>query len=105
MTPTIKQHSEDFIKALIAEDTDAMEALPLKLEQEDRAAALKEILKRIKADAELLEKNTTLVEILEMADSYNDKVVELEALEEEKEEVVKEVKAELKKKEKEKEEA
>lgn len=74
MTPTIKQHTQDFIAALEKDDLESIKDLPLALAKEDRAAALKAVIKAVNADEELKVKHAEVVTALSLVDLINDMV-------------------------------
>ena len=79
MTPTIKEHTNQFLTALKAEDMELLQELPLQLAEEDRPSALKAILKAVKADKELAEKHEDILEGLTLIDMINDMAAKYEA--------------------------
>jgi hypothetical protein len=69
MTPTIEQNTKDFIAAMIADDVPLMTELPKRLADEDRVAALRHLIKAIKADEQLSTEHAKVLEVLERAES------------------------------------
>jgi len=69
MTPTIEQNTKDFIAAMIADDVPLMAELPKRLAEDDRAPALRHLIKAIKGDEQLATEHAKILEVLECAEA------------------------------------